>query len=197
MTAEKIKRILNGANIDYSGVVQIPELRTILLASNQGIDSRRDFIYFDFTNEMIKIKKYQPKRAAGKIGPCEIDDTKTFISGSVLSFYTSHKEYKYPVAQLGCVLFTVNKNTGNIVNQYDIIDAGLNFIQTAKPISYNKTTEYLCYSTKEDFGSMVQDEKDKSVFLKYTPMTENKYDIFLDMSYVLGFEFVSERVGNS
>ena len=198
MTAAKIKRILNGAKIDYSGITQIPQLRTIYLASNQGIDYRRDFIYFDFANEMIKIKKYTPKRAAGRIGKCSFgDETHTWIIGNISSFYMEHKEYKYPIAQLGFILFTVNKETGAIINQYDIIDSGMNFIKTNKEIKFNPKTEFLCYSTKEDFGSMVQDEKDKSVFLKYTPMTENKYDIFLDMAYVLGFEFISERVGNS
>ena len=44
---------------------------------------------------------------------------------------------------------------------------------------------------------MVQDLVDKSLFLKYTPYTNNKFDIYLDMNALLGIELQSKLAGNS
>ena len=85
MTSSQIKRILSGAGIDYSGITQIPQLRTIFVNTPQGIDTYKDFIYFDFTNGIIKIKKYLAELAAGRIGACEYgDDTFTWLKASIM-----------------------------------------------------------------------------------------------------------------
>lgn len=100
MTSTKMKRILTGIGITKFENAQTPEIKTICMSTNQGINPHRDFMTFDFDNELIKIKQRQLK-----------------------------------IAENG---------------------------------------DYI-----------------------YTAYTTNKYDIYLDMNQVLGFELNSARVGNS
>ena len=57
MTAANVQRILEGLGYTSFSDIQTPEIRTIFLTTNQGINPDRDFITFDFTNSLIKIKQ--------------------------------------------------------------------------------------------------------------------------------------------
>jgi len=80
MTAANVKRIIDGLDIDSYIDVQTPELRTICMTTNYGIDPERDFITFDFSHSLIKIKKKQVHRNP--------DGTK---------YYTDYTEHLYDV----------------------------------------------------------------------------------------------------
>lgn len=195
MTGKKMLSLLNRLDLKANEMIQTPEIRTLFLTTNQGIDYHRDFIYFDTANEMIKIKQYKANGAAGRINEhFDLSADKKTLS-SLGKIYYTHPKYQFRRILPGDKLFILNRADGSIEKTtYTVESAGQYQIRIDKELIFNKDTQVLCYS--ED-GNMVQDLVDKSLFLKYTPYTNNKFDIYLDMNALLGIELQSKLAGNS
>lgn len=196
MTVEKIKALLSRLNVPENEVVQIPELRTIIMTTNQGLDYRRDFLIFDTKNGLLKIKQYSAKGAAGRItNDFTMIDSKTMKSKHSISY--CHPKYSFKKIESGDILFTVEKKTGKIKDIFEVEFATNEIIKLKSDLHYDITGEILCFTTKENYTKMIQDKIDKSLFLIYTPYSNNKADIYLDFGYILGFEAQSPLVGLS
>lgn len=195
MTTTQIKTILERLGVNYSeSNIQIPQFSAILGSTNQGVDYRKDFFTFDFDAEVVKIKRYIPKAANGRV-------SKFLQSGGSLRPYgpkvcLSHPVFPFRNAKSGDYVFGLNKQTLEIETEYLVLDSGVKFIVIDSDDTLNQKKYCYLYSTKDLMSAASQDPVDKSLYLVYEPLTDYDYDLVIDMNQIIGFEIRSERVGN-
>lgn len=194
MTIEQLKRIFNGERKSIDREI-FPEIRTIIMSTNQSIDCRRDHMTFDTAHNLLKIKQYKYKCVNGKIKKSSlISDDGMSISGFG-PVYIIHPYYTFRAPRVGDIVFKVNKSNGITTQLAKIVSLDLDKINLDRPISYNKATESLCYSSEEFLKEAENDENDYTLFFIYSPMSDNKYDIYLDLNEVLGIDTVNGEIG--
>ena len=191
MTAEKIKLLMKSLNItNYESGVRIPQIRAILLTTTQAILPYRDEMTFDITNQLLKIKQYDEKKISYKLDEDFVMYEKCLFWGKSASNSAGiipTKDYS---------VFVLNKSTGAIEKRYDITNAGKNFIDLDTVPEINKETQILLIMKTAEYPTAIRAFNNKFVFLKLIPMTENKYDLYLDMNQILGIELNSPKVGS-
>lgn len=196
MTSKKMEALLEKLGISANTEVQTPEIRTILLDNNQGVDYHRDLITFDTTNELIKIKFRYAKAVNGILLGTIIDGDNSNILKSDGPIYSVNSKYQFRKPIEGDVVYTFDKNkkavkVGNIVGitkKAIILDGSMSTDDIKNGLIYCSTT---------DFATSEQDPGDSKLFLSYTNYSSNKFDVYLDMNRVIGFEFKTSRIGNA
>ena len=85
----------------------------------------------------------------------------------------------------------------DIVKKGIITAVGKKFIVLDTGLKKEDLTNGLIYCSESKFATSEQDPLDSKLFLTYKNYSSNKYDIYLDMNKVIGFELRTSRLGNS
>ena len=199
MTGEQIKSIFDISSSEkIVGPIQIPALQTIFMTTNQGIQFREDFITLDFENEILKIKKYQPFGMSGVLVNYKFENSKLLRSKTQI--YKLHKDLPFRKPKSGDKLIVFNKKA-KTKTEYNILTAGETFIELENEITnfeeINENDFSLIYVSGTYFKNCSVDIMDPTLYLIYKQYSNYKYDTYLDMGYILGFEIASAHVGNS
>lgn len=196
MKSSQIKRILSGIGYNTDTTVQIPNIRALLMSTNQGIHHHEEFLYFDSTNNLINIKKYRYQVISGRLSNL-VTVADRFIS-TKSTLYLRHNYYPFRAPRIGDIIFVIDKD-GKIVNDIktNIVKIGSSFIETRAALpKINKDEHIIVYADPDMFNTSVQDKKTPALFFKYSPVTKNKQDIYLDGAGLLGVEMYSSLSGS-
>lgn len=178
MKTAEIQRILKSLNANTTGFQQIPQLRYLILTndSNHFYDHLKDFISFDFDNELIRIKEYTYEPISGRF-----DKMWTF-SGNTINFKKVLKNLTFPFRkpQKGDIVFFVNKKTNEIYKTKYIIKELYEYsLVLDSTVNINNENYICCYADPEKFTSAIQFITDGSLLLYYTPRTNYVADFYL------------------
>lgn len=196
MTGKQIARIFNGAGMDINGNY-FPKLRTLIMTTNHGIDPHRDRITFDLSDGLIYIKQYSYTAINGKIINAVLADDKKTLTSNIGPIFIVHPVYNFRSMRNGDLIISVDKKTGATKKLAHVVSCSMTKIVLDTEISYDKNKESLCYTTDKLFENAVSEEDDYTLLFKYTPMSDNEFDICLDIDFLVGIETVNRLVGLS
>lgn len=194
MTFAQVKRIFEGAGYSTTGVIQTPLIKTLVFTTNQGIDYHRDFLSFDETLNLLKIKQYNYKPINGIFADFVIDGNNLSSSSNIARL---NKFYPFRSPRVGDIVFLVD-SAGTIASKtYTITWREFNSIQLDKEITNYSSDKTICYADPEFYTSAVADPLDKYLFFYYSPYTSRTADVYIDLTYFMGIEATSNHLGNS
>ena len=196
MTSAKMTAVLDKLGISANTETQAPLIKTILLDNNQGIDYHRDLITFDTTNELIKIKFRTAEAVNGCLVGTEIDGDNGTILKSEGAIYSENNKFPFRRPLIGDTVYGFDKNN-KAVKKGIITAVGKKFIVLDTGLKKEDLTNGLIYCSESKFATSEQDPLDNKLFLTYKNYSSNKYDVYLDMNKVIGFELRTSRLGNS
>ena len=196
MKSSQIKRILSGIGYSTDTTVQIPNIRALVMSTNQGIHHHEEFLYFDSANNLINIKKYKYQVISGRLSNLVTVADKFISTKSTL--YLRHNYYPFRAPKVRDIIFVIDKD-GKIVDgiKTNIVRIGSSFIETKEALpKINKDEYVIVYADPGMFNTSVQDKKTPALFFKYSPVTKNKQDIYLNGAGLLGIEMYSSLPGS-
>ena len=187
MNNAQIKRILSGIKLKTDERIQTPGVRALILSTNQGINHREEFLTFDTTNQFIRIKKFTNEVVSGRLS------NSVSINGSELtvnnSIYLRHSLHPFRAPKVGDIIFIVNQDGSYKETGLTIVGTATNYLKLSGSLTgFNKETQQLCYAHGEKFKSAVQDLETPALFFAYTQISENKDDVILNLSELIGIE---------
>lgn len=199
MTPTVFKQLLTDANVSFtnkeSQFCQIPFLQSINMTTygNHVINYHKDFIKFDFENQLIFIKEKEPKMVSGRFSN---DYAVSNLKLTFPNYYTMClKNKKYPFNKLkeGDTIFSNNNETA-IIEKIEIDEYNKCILTLSKNIIIK---DYIGYIDTEIYNNgAVRDPFDNSLFFTYKNISDNLYDWYLDMNYAMSISFDSEYMGN-
>lgn len=193
MKQSQIKRILTGAGYKEDERFQCPEINTLILSTNQGINHLKEFLTFDSTNEMIFIKKYNCKLISGKFSK------NIKIDGSCISSITQFpavikpQAFRYPLPK--DKLLIVKKDDSVVDTGLEIITNGNMNIWLSGNFNsdlYNPSEDELVYVDPTDYPNSIKNKKFRTSFIVYKEDTQNPEDIYLDVDELVGIKMQCE-----
>lgn len=196
MNVSQIKRILNGMGYNSDTMIQAPEIRALIMSTNQGIHHHEEFIHFDSKDNLINLKKYDFSVISGRLSNM-ITVADRFIS-SKSTLYLRHNYYPFRAPRIGDTVMIIDKD-GNILSgsKTTIAKVGGNFIETRSALpKFDKDKHMIIYAETEKIDHAVQDKKTPALFFTYTPKSENEFDVYLDGEGLLGIEMYSAVTGS-
>lgn len=196
MKISQIKRIINGLGQSTDTTIQVPEIRSLIFSTNQGIHHHEEFLYIDSTDNLINIKKYNFRVISGRLSNL-ITVADKFIS-SKSTLYLRHNYYPFRAPKIGDTIMVIDKNGKILDGSKTVIDKiSSNFIEIRNAFpKFNKDEHIVVYADTELLESSVQDKKTPALFFVYTPKTENEFDVYLDGETLIGIEMYSALAGN-
>lgn len=194
MNITKFKHILNQCGVNNFKNFRLNKVSTLVSSSNMNVDYHRDVFSYDDSLNILKIKQYSYRCVSGKINPFKIQaDKKTLLSFGNISLLPNH--YQSDIVRTGDVLFVLEKSTGNLLEEYNIINAGLRFVQLDREFTYPENS---LVGYRKNIENVEQDEADPLLYFVYKPYTTNTTDIFIDVSSMVGIELtIPGRFGSS
>lgn len=195
MTGEQIKRIISGLGYNVSERLQMPEVRALILSTNQGMNYKSEFVTFDSDNELIRIKKFKHTVVSGRLSnSVAINKSELTVNNSI---YLRHSIYPFRAPRIGDRILIINEDGSYTDTKLQIIATATNYIKLSGELkNFNRIKQQLCYIDGESFNSAVQDPEVGALFFVYTPISEHTDDVILDLADLMGIEMTSPLLGS-
>lgn len=195
MTSEQIKRILEGLGYHTDETIQTPEIRALILSTNQGINHRQDFVTYDSEDNLICIKRFEGSIASGRI------TNNLTVSGTTLTaksgnIYLRHTSFPFRSPKVGDTVFLLDKNFKSLKKSATIVSCSQNQISLSTELTIDLENNIIVYADSKMIGEAVQDAQFKGIFFEYDSLTNNSADIYLEGDGLLGIEMQSELLGS-
>lgn len=195
MKASQIKRILSGLGYSENERNQFPEFKNLVFSTNHYLNYKEDFVNFNNTEGLIKIKRYRNKIINGRTNTnIKIEKNRIESNASIVS---KSLQFKFRSPEVGDTIFIIKKDT--VINTgLKIIGTGYNSITLDKDFTFDFDTfsHTICYMKEEDYKVSSRDPLNPTVFIKYSQVSENENDVILDSDMLIGIEGCSPGVGS-
>jgi hypothetical protein len=204
MTHAGLVRVLTSLGISSPSATDQFQLKTLdsinLNADgNHVCNSMTDFLMFDLTNDLIKIKEKTYTVESGLFA-----SQWSISSEGKISFYgdnpireNSFFKFRYP--KNGDIIFFVNRKTGKILTTHyslSLVNGSFSLSNYTYDETLLSSTYFMGYADAGTFSDTSQALIEPTVLLKYSNKTNYPADIYIDLSNVVGFTFANGKYGN-
>ena len=180
MTVAQIQRIIN--NLDHEYMIE-----TIITETREGINQISDAVEWDYSNELVKIKKFDYSIASGAFNATADGDTLTV--SNVLGI----ERFKYRQPKIGDMIFLINKTTGVITttNRTIVSIVGNKIILDG---SLSISNQYIGYTGLDSLNGLTPIPMQQYTLIKKTPISSFDYDVYIDMSKIVAINTVNMQM---
>lgn len=186
MTKDAVINALTLAGIDMDMWTFDKDLIYIALPhdGNQSYSQYTQSLYFDTTNEILKIKRYTSHLRSGRLKFIQKDGASLFRVSKTVNQPKRLDPFRAP--RIGDYLFMIDSNLveiGSKVKITNITRDGEDFvIQTATDFAVSGTLCYVSGAVIDDTppsGLVKNLEEDESIILYYAPISNNITDVYI------------------